>query len=900
MIPSKSSSSYASRRSSRIRTDRRHHLLTTKVLSFVLSGYPLPRACSRSQYLFLRARLELDSLDFGSMSSDRGYTILLSHLHSTTSKLPISTIQGALAHHLATISPLPTPLAATAISSPFYLSQPFTHEKLQSLAVAFRHSTHLKYRALADSAKLRSKLRTILGRSIPAVLGQWVTDVLKGVQGGHPVLRLAACSGLLLGVEDLKISQKGEKREGADVGTARAGVEDETVVALAEVMDTYAYSLGSSSNGVEEWEREFQPAGQDILSLALILASQSLPLVAPNKLEALPLPALVRLLTSTITSTFKSGTFLSSVSASVTLSAEKQVHISPSSPLTQTLQSMSSSPLTTSIASISRLTASILALLIDSPSSSRTPDNMYTISDTLDVLREMAKVLERDWIACPLASFTDLEIASNSQEVTKSIWTMLKTFLFSNIMLAEAVLSAAVYIPPEYCIDITPATLALQILHTLSHLSFVISQFGGVTTTTQGFEHLKKTFYLALDILAQSEMDLRGVGTKAEAYVQQACFLLNSQRKETAATSPRQAKQAFVLASIEQLVPVLSGKCIRDWVWGVCYPHLSDPSHRETYESAHSVILAIFASHAQRQQQYSTGARSSEPIPATSSEPKTVSLSAKQRFLSDQGYASRVLSGVIDSTKLSKNVGTEGESSSKKANRSDDAALSAKFVERMVPFYAKCLIDNSMDGKLNTPQLRLAYSALVRSASVSAVSPGGAQNETYTLAWYCVQLLLDTIHELAPDPKGKGKAREDDERTTKRVHRLHLMLISTISSLPLPLMLRTLEEVRVVITAYPGTDSGDDETGGKGRKTELLKALFSELLENTGDREKEAAMRWWYKYRPSLVSEGPEEEGHGAFVSLFKGRKMASQEAGRAKDASGEENPRDPVVLSRL
>ncbi|KAJ3512387.1 hypothetical protein NLJ89_g3553 [Agrocybe chaxingu] len=822
--------------------------------------------------------------------------------------------KAPLAHHLAAISPLPTPLAATAISSPFYLTQPFTYEKLQSFSVAFRYATHLKYRALSDAAKLRSKLRTILGRSLQAVIGQWVTDVLQGVQGGHPVLRLAACSGLLLGVEDLKISQKGEKRDGVDVGSARTGVEDETVVALAEVMDTYAYSLGSQSNGVEEWEREFQPAGQDILSLALILASQSLPLVAQNKLEALPLPALVRLLTSTITSTFKSGTFLSSVSASVTLSAEKQVHISHSSPLAQTLQSMSSSPLTTSIASISRLTANVLALLIDSPSSSRTPDNMYTISDTLDALRQMAKVLERDWIACPLASFTDLEIASNSQEITKSIWTMLKTFLFSNIMLAEAILSAAVYVPPEYCIDITPATLALQTLHTLSHLSFVMSQFGGVTTTTQGFEHLKKTFYLALDILAQSEMDLTGVGTKAEAYVQQACFLLNSQRKETAATSPRQAKQAFVLASIEQLVPVLSDKCIRDWVWGVCYPtgvtsplayanttgHLSDPSHRETYESAHSVILAVFASHAQRQQQYLAGARSSEPIPATSSDPKMVSLSAKQRFLSDQGYASRVLSGVIDSTKLSKNVGTEGGSSSKKAYGNDDVALSAKFVERMVPFYAKCLIDNSMDGKLNTPQLRLAYSALVRSASVSTFSPSGRQGETYTLAWYCVQLLLDTIHELAPDAKGKGKARDNDERTTERVHRLHLMLISTISSLPLPLMLRTLEEVRVVITAYPGTDSGGDETGARGRKTELLEALFSELLEKTGDREKEAAMRWWYKYRPSLVSEGPEEEGLGAFTSLFKGWKMASQEAGRAKDASGEKNPRDPVVLPRL
>ena len=81
-------------------------------------------------------------------------------------------------------------------------------------------------------------------------------------------------------------------------------------------------------------------------------------------------------------STFKSGTFLSSVSASVTLSSQYQVHFlvcssdnfttnqadtvvyQPSTPLVQTLHSMSSSFLTISIASILRLTANVLELLI--------------------------------------------------------------------------------------------------------------------------------------------------------------------------------------------------------------------------------------------------------------------------------------------------------------------------------------------------------------------------------------------------------------------------------------------------------------------------------------------------------------------------------------------------------
>jgi len=192
--------------------------------------------------------------------------ILLSHLHNPSTTVPLPTIQGVLAHHLATISPVPTPLAATAISSPFFLAQPFTHLKLQTFSTTFRHATHLKYRAIIDATKTRSKMRTMLGRSRESVLAQWVTDVLKGVQGGHPILRLAACGGLISGVKDVKIGEKPEKEGGIDVGSARFAVEDEIVLSLAEVMDKYSSTSASGSespqNGVEERENEFQPAGR--------------------------------------------------------------------------------------------------------------------------------------------------------------------------------------------------------------------------------------------------------------------------------------------------------------------------------------------------------------------------------------------------------------------------------------------------------------------------------------------------------------------------------------------------------------------------------------------------------------------------------------------------------------
>ena len=218
-------------------------------------------------------------------------------------------------------------------------------------------------------------------------------------------------------------------------------------------------------------------------------------------------------------------------------------------------------------------------------------------------------------------------------------------------------------------------------------------------------------------------------------------------------------------------------------------------------------------------------------------------------------------------------------------------------------------------------------------ASASSFTRGGVPDDVdldvYTLAWYCVQLILDTIKELSPQSQNskRKEVAEHDVKPTDRVHRLHLMLISTISSLPLPLMLRALEETRRLITIYPADDDDDDDndrvgtatseegSGKPGGKLELLEALFNELLEKTGDREKETAMRWWYKYRPELISgslkgstkgAADKDKGKGAsFLSWFSNRKAGETGTGLHEQ---QREPRDAtvedalpnVILSRL
>jgi hypothetical protein len=104
----------------------------------------------------------------------------------------------------------------------------------------------------------------------------------------------------------------------------------------------------------------------------------------------------------------------------------------------------------------------------------------------------------------------------------------------------------------------------------------------------------------------------------------------------------------------------------------------------------------------------------------------------------------------------------------------------------------------------------------------------------YALAWFCVDSLLGAIHNLS--------ISESARSAEERLHRLHLTLISTVPSLPLTLLPRVLDNIRMIITRH-----SDGE-----RKKELIQALFDDIVEKVAEREKEFAMRWWHDNREAL------------------------------------------------
>jgi hypothetical protein len=95
-------------------------------------------------------------------------------------------------------------------------------------------------------------------------------------------------------------------------------------------------------------------------------------------------------------------------------------------------------------------------------------------------------------------------------------------------MITESVLSTTVYLPPSSYASppslSTPKALSLLTLKVFSHLSFVISQFGGVTTTSASdFPELKKAFYIALDVLSADDDSGQKNGSVGEDFVKYLC-----------------------------------------------------------------------------------------------------------------------------------------------------------------------------------------------------------------------------------------------------------------------------------------------------------------------------------------------------------------------------------------
>lgn len=187
---------------------------------------------------------------------------------------------------------------------------------------------------------------------------------------------------------------------------------------------------------------------------------------------------------------------------------------------------------------------------------------------------------------------------------------------------------------------------------------------------------------------------------------------------------------------------------------------------------------------------------------------------------------------------------------------------------------------------LAVPQLRHAYSSLVQCASVwsnrdvapATMSTTEVHEAAAALPWYCIQLVLDSIDALSSSSSQSHPPHRQLPLSRKdRLHRLHLMLVSSLPFLPLEMLDRCLESVRGVLVGY-SREMIEEEEAGEGRekdnerKKELVEILFEMLLnERMGGEGKVVGLKWWYE-NLGLVSGVIGKERKGKVQKMLQSR----------------------------
>lgn len=163
--------------------------------------------------------------------------------------------------------------------------------------------------------------------------------------------------------------------------------------------------------------------------------------------------------------------------------------------------------------------------------------------------------------------------------------------------------------------------------------------------------------------------------------------------------------------------------------------YLDNPEHRETFEAAHSVVLAIFATHAAPgRQSPTTDDLISHLVPFYAESLIKVRLEYRERGL-----------------------------------------------------FVLIALQNSANGRLTADQLRLAYPSLVKGAASCSPPEDGP------LSWFCIQLLIDKIIGLTSKPGSKAGSEE------LRRLRLTLLSVVPSISLPSPLLDRLLSAIGLLV-----------------------------------------------------------------------------------------------------
>ncbi|KDE07512.1 hypothetical protein MVLG_02186 [Microbotryum lychnidis-dioicae p1A1 Lamole] len=397
----------------------------------------------------------------------------------------------------------------------------------------------------------------------------------------HPVVRLLITSALLAALQSIKQRQD-KLYVGGSALMGRA--HDQVLAAWDEYFreEEQDARLGATAM---EWNGNTK-TDQVSNDLPSWFAAQTFPMFPVDLLAAGPVSSLLNLLTKSWSNCFAGGTLFNSLSCDLIQTPEGLSWTIPS-PSHDQLSTLTRAPLFQALGPLSRAISRLIqaAALAARTTHSSTPASSPPLVSVISLGSTLERVVDRvqkGWASTPWSDLEDDTQLSPSTRERKEPWTLLKSLLFA-LTLIDASLLIIVEPRPEVLATRLQLDLAAQAVRVLHRSYFITIRFG-----SDGFSAWRGVWAGLMEVAGgdtrhqvedlMTRMEPARLGHTHERLVQ---------RSET----------TFYLNAAEVLMKRIGDQYLEEKVLPCCYPYLEDAKYRDTFESAHSVLLAVFATH---------------------------------------------------------------------------------------------------------------------------------------------------------------------------------------------------------------------------------------------------------------------------------------------------------------
>ncbi|BGP24503.1 peroxisomal membrane protein [Rhodotorula toruloides] len=414
--------------------------------------------------------------------------------------------------------------------------------------------------------------------------GLWADSsaTTEEVEGVRPLVRLAMCSGALAALQEWK-RRKEKLWVGGAGGLGRA--EKETGRAWSE----WVQRGGKAATN------------QALASLPAWLAAQTVPFVHPETLAAdWPAASLLNYLADSFSAVFAGGYAFSTPSLSADLAETPDgLAWNTPSPSHTHVTALTQAPLFVSLGPLSRAigrTLEATALTARSSDTSVAQLSLGAIHRLATILLSVACSLSDGWSATIWSDITDDSSLSPSTRSETAPWTLLKSLLFAQTLVYSSLLEVVTSSSASEAGEPTQVQrrLASDAVRALGKTYFVALKFG-----QGGFKAWRAVLAGLVEVVAAPSAVLSASGkkplTQAETLVRSLQVSKGTGEGGRHVRAVERAEATFWLNTAEQVMGELGDYYVEEIVLRGCRPYLDDTTFRDTFEAAHSVMLAVFS-----------------------------------------------------------------------------------------------------------------------------------------------------------------------------------------------------------------------------------------------------------------------------------------------------------------